>query len=90
MRSKIDQNANALCSTCRSGCDRGQPGGVPQEAGQHAKLYQSAFAFKNHQIYMIDRAKSTISSYDDKRYWLDNNVQSVPYGHYRIEEIAAA
>ena len=34
------------------------------------KLDQSAFAFKNHQVYMIDRAKSTTSTimYEGKRY----------------------
>ena len=38
---------------------------------------------KNHQIYSINQVKQALSSFDNKRYWLDN-INSLPYGHYRI------
>ena len=40
---------------------------------------------KNHQIYSINQVKMALSSYDNKRYYLDK-VNSLPYGHYRILE----
>ena len=35
-----------------------------------------------HQLYTMTYAKRTLSSFDDKRYWLEAN-KSVPFGHHR-------
>eukprot|EP00438_Fugacium_kawagutii_P002275 Skav227368 [mRNA] locus=scaffold2373:95507:96952:+ [translate_table: standard] len=43
----------------------------------------NAIRSKNHQIYSINQSKVGLSSYDNKRYWL-NDYNSVPYGHYSI------
>ena len=44
----------------------------------------NAIRSKNHQIYSINQSKVGLSSYDNKRYWLDDYT-SVPYGHFSIE-----
>ena len=36
---------------------------------------------KNHNIYTINQVKQALSSFDNKRYYLDS-VNSLPYGHY--------
>ena len=41
-----------------------------------------------HKIYTIRCKRTSIHSFDDKRYLLDNNVQTLPYGHYKIAELA--
>ena len=41
---------------------------------------------KQHQIYSIKQTKQALSSYDNKRYYLDS-VNSLPYGHFRIKDI---
>ena len=38
---------------------------------------------KNHQIYSIKQTKQALSSYDNKRYYI-NNIESLPYGFYKI------
>ena len=38
---------------------------------------------KNHQIYSINQVKQALSSFDNKRYYLDN-INSLPFGHFRI------
>ena len=38
---------------------------------------------KNHQLYSIKQVKQALSSFDNKRYYL-NNVESLPYGHCDI------
>ena len=43
----------------------------------------NAIRSKNHQIYSINQSKVGLTSYDNKRYWLDK-CSSVPYGHYSI------
>ena len=40
---------------------------------------------KNHQIYAINQVKMALSSYDNKRYYLDK-VNSLPYGQYSIKD----
>ena len=39
---------------------------------------------KNHQIYSIKQTKQALSSYDNKRYYI-NNIESLPYGFYSIK-----
>ena len=41
---------------------------------------------KNHQIYSINQVKQALSSYDNKRYYLDN-INSLPFGHYMINQL---
>ena len=44
----------------------------------------NAIRSKNHQIYSINQSKVGLTSYDNKRYWLDD-TESVPFGHYAIQ-----
>ena len=39
----------------------------------------------NHQLYSITCCKTGLSNYENKRYYVDNNV-SYPYGHYKITQ----
>ena len=41
---------------------------------------------KNHSIYTINQVKQCLSSYDNKRYYI-NSVESVPYGYQGIKTI---
>ena len=43
----------------------------------------NAIRSKNHQIYSINQSKVGLTSYDNKRYWM-NDTEGVPYGHYSI------
>eukprot|EP00438_Fugacium_kawagutii_P020498 Skav224682 [mRNA] locus=scaffold1804:148653:149879:+ [translate_table: standard] len=43
----------------------------------------NAIRSKNHQIYSINQSKVGLTSYDNKRYWI-NDTDSVPYGHYSL------
>jgi hypothetical protein len=38
----------------------------------------------NHQLFSINQNKKSLSTYDDKRYILDDGISTLPYGHYRI------
>ncbi|XP_075229548.1 uncharacterized protein LOC142329098 [Lycorma delicatula] len=40
----------------------------------------------NHQIYSIDQSKKALSPYDDKRFVLENLIDTLPYGHKEIEQ----
>ena len=39
---------------------------------------------EKHNIYMQTVDKTVFTAYDDKRYYLNNGVDSYPYGHYKI------
>ena len=41
---------------------------------------------KNHNIYTINQVKQCLSSFDNKRYYLDS-VNSLPYGHFLISDL---
>ena len=47
------------------------------------KVEFNSIRSKNHQIYTIRQVKQALSSYDNKRYYLDS-VNSVPFGHVSI------
>lgn len=41
----------------------------------------------DHHLMYCDRInKISLSAFDDKRYWLDDGITSLAYGHYRIKE----
>ena len=44
----------------------------------------NAIRSKNHQIYSINATKVGLTSYDNKRHWI-NDTDSIPYGHYNIK-----
>ncbi|GFT03675.1 hypothetical protein NPIL_242911 [Nephila pilipes] len=37
-------------------------------------------------IYTVKQNKTALSSFDDKRYILDDNIRTHAYGHYKINE----
>ena len=39
-----------------------------------------------HQLYTVNISKTSLSSYDNKRYILDNGYDCLSYGHYKINE----
>ncbi|GFR06857.1 PR domain zinc finger protein 4 [Trichonephila clavata] len=41
---------------------------------------------ENHDIYTVRQNKTALSSFDDKRYILDDNIGTFAYGHYKINE----
>ena len=45
----------------------------------------NAIRSKNHQIYSINQSKVGLTSYDNKRYWLDD-TESLPYGHFSLTD----
>jgi hypothetical protein len=54
------------------------------QSRQYRKQYM--LRSKNHTIYTVCINKVALSSYDDKRYILDGGLDSLAYGHWRIEE----
>ena len=48
------------------------------------KVEFNSIRSKNHQIYTIRQVKQALSSYDNKRYYLDS-VNSLPYGHFKTQ-----
>ena len=45
----------------------------------------NAIRSKNHQIYSINQTKTGLSSFENKRWWF-SDLESLPYGRYRIEQ----
>jgi hypothetical protein len=41
---------------------------------------------KGHQMYSQEQQKISISSFDNKRFYADNGVDSYAYNHYRINK----
>src|SRR6185436_9387240 len=39
---------------------------------------------QKHRVYTLEQNKVSLSAYVDKRYFLEDGVQSYAYGHYRI------
>ncbi|XP_076383902.1 uncharacterized protein LOC143261216 [Megalopta genalis] len=37
-----------------------------------------------HQVYSVSQSKLALSPYDDKRYILNNSIETLPWGHYKI------
>lgn len=45
-----------------------------------------SFKSINHEIYTYEMKKTSLSTYDNKRYILDDNINSYSYGHYRTKQ----
>ena len=43
------------------------------------------FRNRDHQIYTVEGSKVSLSAFDDKRYILENGVESYAYGHRDID-----
>ena len=46
---------------------------------------QAYMRSKNHDMYIINMDKATLSPYDDKRYLLPDGISTLAYGHRDIE-----
>jgi hypothetical protein len=47
-------------------------------------IHMYGFKSEHHKVYTINMRKSFTSSFDDKRYILDDGIHQLPYGHYKI------
>ncbi|VVC35213.1 Hypothetical protein CINCED_3A021547 [Cinara cedri] len=59
----------------------------PEELHDHHSDYPLASENKTlrtdiHEIYPVEQYKKAISAYDDKRYILENGIDTVAWGHY--------
>lgn len=50
-------------------------------------IQQNLIKSKNHKIYTISQDKKALDSCDDKRITLEDNIHTLPYGHYQIESL---
>ena len=39
---------------------------------------------KDHQLSTVETVKQVFQPLDDKRFYLDNGINSIPFGHHRI------
>ena len=47
-------------------------------------ITQNLIKSKNHELYSYRQSKIGLTAYDDKRYILPDNINTVPYGHYKL------
>lgn len=47
---------------------------------------QNSIRAKNHKVFTIQQKKIALSPFDNKRYILENNVDTLPWGHYSIPQ----
>lgn len=51
---------------------------------------QNTFRSKKHQVYTVNQTKVALSPCDNKRYILKHNINTLPWGHYKIPELASS
>lgn len=54
------------------------------ESKEEVVREQNTIRSKKHQVYTITQTKVALSAYDNKRYILDGNINTLPWGHYKI------
>ena len=57
------------------------------ESGQAVKTYNTRIGSKKHQLQTIRTNKVSLSGFDDKRFVLENGVDTLPHGHYLNRDI---
>lgn len=45
---------------------------------------QNTFRCKNHTVFTVKQTKIALSPFDNKRYILEDNIHTLPWGHYKI------
>lgn len=45
---------------------------------------QNTFRAKKHMVFTVKQSKVALSALDNKRYILENNIETLPWGHYQI------
>lgn len=45
---------------------------------------QNLFRTENHDIYTVEQIKKALSAYDDKRFVLENGINTLAWGQYKI------
>ena len=53
---------------------------------KNATIYRDSTSIRSigHQIYTLKQNKKSLSTFDDKRYILDDGISTLPHGHYKI------
>lgn len=46
---------------------------------------QNTIRAKKHNIYSIQQQKVALSPFDNKRFILENNIDTLPWGHYKLQ-----
>jgi len=50
------------------------------------KIDQRILQSKQHQIFQIKQTKLGLSAYDDKNYWLDDGMNTLSFGNYKLRK----
>lgn len=45
---------------------------------------QNSFRSKNHKVFTVKQSKTALSPFDNKRFILNDNIETLPWGHYKI------
>ena len=57
------------------------------ESGQGIKAINTRIGSKKHQLHTIQTKKLSLSCFDDKRFILDDGIQTLPHGHYLNRDV---
>lgn len=53
------------------------------KTGKHTNIKSTCIRSSKHELFSINAEKIALSTYDDKRYILENGKDSLAYGHYK-------